>query len=84
MSKTKNLSLLKEKLKKTATTDSGRVHVIPTLGKWAVSREGVQRRIHVKKTKAEALSMARKIKSASKIVIHNKDGKISKHEDVKK
>lgn len=84
MSKTKNLSTLKEKLKKTASTDSGRVHVIPTFDKWAVSREGGTRKIYVKATKSEALSMARKMKTASSIVIHNKDGKISKHEEIKK
>lgn len=84
MSKLKKIRSLKEKLIKTATIDSGRVHVIPTLDKWAVSREGAKRKIRVTDTKTEALAEARKIKSASKIIIHNSDGKISKYEDIKK
>lgn len=84
MTKTEKILRIKEKLKKTATANSDRIHVVPTFDKWAVSREGANRKIYIKKTKSEALEVARAIKSASKIIIHNKDGKISKHEDIQK
>ena len=84
MTEPETILSIKERLKKAASTDSGRVHVFPTFDEWAVSSEGRERKIYMKKTKAEAMALARKIKSASSIVVHKKDGSVLKFEEIKK
>lgn len=84
MTEPETILSIKESLRKAASKNSGRVHVIPLIDEWAVSSEGKERKIYLKKTKAEALALARKIKSASSIVIHKKDGSVLKFEEINK
>lgn len=70
---------LTESFRKAASSNSGRVHVVPTQNGWAVKKEGATRASSVSPTKAEALKAAHSIKSADKIVVHKKDGTIQSY-----
>lgn len=71
-----NQSALAEKFSQAAANNSGRVHVVPSRDGWAVKKEGVTRALVVKPTKATAVKAAKDIKSASKVVVHKRDGTI--------
>lgn len=70
---------LTEKFSKAASTNSGRVHVVPSKDGWAVKKEGAKRATVVKSTKDGAVKAANSIKSAERVVIHKKDGTIQKN-----
>jgi hypothetical protein len=67
---------LSSKFKKAASTNSGRVHVVPSRGAWSVKKEGSSRSYVVRPTKESALIAARKMKSVESIIVHEKDGTI--------
>jgi hypothetical protein len=69
-------SKLSSKFKNAASSNSGRVHVVPSKGGWSVKKEGASRSSVVKPTKQSALNAAKQIKSAERIVVHKKDGTI--------
>jgi|GEM_PF-648709 len=70
---------LSSKFKSAASTNSGRVHVVPSKGGWSVKKEGASRSVAVKPTKEGALNAAKNLKSVERIVIHKKDGTIQKN-----
>jgi len=72
-------SNLTEKFRKAASTKSGRVHVVPSKSGWSVKKEGAKRSTAVRPTKEGAVKVAKQVKSASRIVIHKKDGTIQKN-----
>jgi thiamine pyrophosphate-dependent acetolactate synthase large subunit-like protein len=72
----KNLTL---KFSKAASTNSGRVHVVPSKDGWSVKKEGAKRSSSVSPTKEEAIKAAKTVKSAERIVIHKKDGTIQRN-----
>lgn len=65
-----------ESFKIAASSNSGRVHIVPSKDGWAVKKEGANRASIVTSTKAGAVKAANNIKSAERIVIHKKDGTI--------
>lgn len=67
---------LTEKFKNAASTNNGRIHVVPSKDGWSVKKEGVKRATVVSTTKEGALKAAHKINAASKVVVHKKDGTI--------
>lgn len=67
-----------EKLKDAASSKSGRIHIVQRSGQWSVKKEGINRSIAVKATKAEALKIANSIKVIDCVIIHKKDGTILK------
>ncbi len=68
-----------EKFSKAASTNSGRVHVVPSKDGWAVKKEGAKRATVVKKTKEGAVKAANSIKTSERVVVHKKDGTIQKN-----
>jgi len=70
---------LTEKFSKAASTNSGRVHVVPSKDGWAVKKEGAKRATVVKTTKKGAVKAANNIKTAVRVVVHKKDGTIQKN-----
>lgn len=80
--KTSNTKLT-EKFRKAASTNSRRVHVVPSKNGWAVKKEGTKRATVVKSTKKGALKAANNIKSAERVVVHKKDGTIQKITKIK-
>jgi hypothetical protein len=67
---------LTEKFSKAAITNNGRVHIVHSKDGWSVKREGSKRATVIKTTKASAVKAAKGIKSASRIIVHSKDGSI--------
>lgn len=65
-----------EKFSKAASSNSGRVHVVPSKDGWAVKKEGAKRASAVKSTKESAVKTAIKLKSTISVIIHKKDGTI--------
>ncbi len=72
-------SKLTEKFSHAASSNSKRVHVVPSKDGWSVKKEGATRSSAVRATKEEAIKAATKVKSVDRIVIHKKDGTIQKH-----
>lgn len=72
-------SNLTEKFSKAASTNNGRVHVVPSKDGWAVKREGAKRASAVKSTKDSAVRVASNLKTVDKLIIHKKDGTIQKN-----
>jgi hypothetical protein len=70
---------LTEKFSKAASTNSNRVHVVPSKDGWSVKKEGSTRSSAVRPTKNGAVKAAKQLKSAERIVIHKKDGTIQKN-----
>lgn len=70
---------LTEKFSKAASTNSGRVHVVPSKDGWAVKKEGAKRASVVTSTKDGAVKAANNIKTAVRVVVHKKDGTIQKN-----
>jgi len=77
-----NKERLTEKFRKAASTNSGRIHVVPSKDGWSVKKEGAKRSAVVRPTKEGALEAARLLKSADRIVVHKKDGTIQKNTKV--
>lgn len=67
---------LTEKFSKAASSNSGRVHVVPSKDGWAVKKEGAKRASAVKDTKDSAVRTANTLKSTERVIIHKKDGTI--------
>jgi hypothetical protein len=76
--KTASPSLAAE-FRKAAASNSGRVHVVPSKSGWSVKREGNLKASAVRKTKASAITAAKSIQSADRIIVHKKDGTIQKN-----
>lgn len=69
------------RLASSARTNSGRLHIIARKGEWVLKEEGVTEEVKTFKTKIEAVKDAKKILrkgDINKVVIHKKDGTISK------
>lgn len=79
MAKIKQSGKLAEKFSKAASTNSKRVHVVPSKDGWSVKREGATRSSSVNPTKEGALKAAKQLKSADRIIIHKKDGTIQRN-----
>lgn len=76
-------SKITKSLKSAAKTNSRKVHVVARGGKWAIKSEGAKRAFKIYPSKTSAVKVAkRSVKKgkASSVVIHNKDGKISKRQ----
>lgn len=73
---TKSKRQLVAKFKKAASTNSKRVHIVPSLSGWSVKKEGSTRSSAVRRTKEGAIAAARSLKSVERIVVHKKDGTI--------
>lgn len=77
MAKTeKSTGKMTDSFRVAGSTNSGRVHVVPSKDGWAVKKEGAVRASVVTTTKARAVKAANNIKSAARIVVHKKDGTI--------
>lgn len=72
----KSASKMTDSFRKAASSNSGRVHVVPSKDGWAVKKEGAVRASVVTPTKAGAVKAANNIKSVERIVVHKKDGTI--------
>lgn len=79
MTKKTSSTKLTEKFSKAASTNSGRVHVVPSKDGWAVKKEGAKRATVVRSTKEGAVKAANNIKTAERVVVHKKDGTIQKN-----
>lgn len=71
-----NREKLVEKFSKAASTNNGRVHVVPSKDGWAVKKEGAKRATVIKTTKEGAVKAANNLKTVVRIVVHKKDGTI--------
>jgi len=76
MAKKATKSSLTSKFSKAASTNSGRVHVVPSKSGWSVKKEGAKRSTAVRQTKDGAIRAAREVKSSERIIVHKKDGTI--------
>ena len=76
MTKKTSKSDLAGKFSKAASSNSNRVHVVPSKDGWSVKKEGAKRSTAVKSTKEAAIKAAKNVKSAVRIVVHKKDGTI--------
>ncbi len=72
----KNTEKMTESFRQAGSSNSGRVHVVPSKDGWAVKKEGAVRASVVAPTKASAIKAANRIKSVERIVVHKKDGTI--------
>lgn len=77
--KTNTKSNLTKKFSAAASTNNGRVHVVPSKDGWAVKKEGAKRATVVKQTKEGAVKAANNIKTAVRVIVHKKDGTIQKN-----
>ncbi|HFA50500.1 MAG TPA: DUF2188 domain-containing protein [Bacteroidetes bacterium] len=76
-SKIANKSALLEKYRMAAQNNEGRLHIIPSYGKWKVKREGNIRASGVYLSKEEAIRHALASKYYRGIIaIHKKDGSV--------
>jgi hypothetical protein len=55
---------------------SGRVHIVPSRGKWVVKLEGSKRARSVRSTRSGALRYAKTISKSQTIIVHKEDGTI--------
>lgn len=76
MAKKQSKSNLTKKFSKAASTNSDRVHIIPSKSGWSVKKEGAKRSTAVRSTKEGAIKAAKSVKSADRIVVHKRDGTI--------
>ncbi len=72
----KNNVKMTESFRQAGSTNSGRVHVVPSKNGWAVKKEGAIRALVVTDTIEAAVKAAKNVKTAARIVIHKKDGTI--------
>ena len=77
-------SRIVEKFRKAASTNSGRVHIVPSKDGWSVKKEGAKRASSVQTTKASAVKVASSLKSAERLIIHRKDGTIQTNTSLRK
>ena len=63
-------TFLIEKFSTAASTNSGRVHIVPSRGGWSVKKEGAKRATFVTATKESAVKAASNIKSAVRVIVH--------------
>ncbi len=61
-----------------ASSNSGRVHIVPGKDGWSVKKEGSTRSMLVFASKRRAVIAAKEIASSEQIVIHRLDGAIAK------
>jgi len=59
-----------------AKTNSGNIHVIPTLHGWSVKREGAKRASSTYSSEIEAIQKAHDYSARGSVIIHKKDGSI--------
>lgn len=67
------------KFRHAASTSSGRIHVVPSRSGWSVKMEGAKRASAVKATKNSAVTVAKKMKTSKRIIVHKKDGTIQQN-----
>jgi len=79
MGKKINSTNLSDKFSKAASTNHGRVHVVPSKDGWSVKKEGAKRATVVKNSKESAVKAANSIKSMQRVIVHKKDGTIQKN-----
>lgn len=79
MAKASIKSNLTGKFSQAASTNSGRVHVVPSKDGWSVKKEGAKRSSVVTSTKEGAIKAAKNVKSVERIVVHKKDGTIQRN-----
>ncbi|MFB6340955.1 DUF2188 domain-containing protein [Saccharicrinis sp. FJH62] len=79
MTKKASKSNLTEKFSKAASSNSGRVHVVPSKSGWSVKKEGAKRSTAVRATREDAIKAAKDVKSADRIIVHKKDGTIQRN-----
>jgi triphosphoribosyl-dephospho-CoA synthetase len=79
MAKTNNSTDLAERFRQAAATRGGYVHIVPSKSGWSVKKEGNLKATAVRKTKEDAVKVARTIQSADRIIVHKKDGTIQKN-----
>lgn len=60
-----------------ASTNTGRVHIIPSQSVWLVKKEGSKRSSAIRPTIEAAVKTAKSMKFSSNIIIHKKDGTIT-------
>lgn len=72
-----NKDAIIKKFKIAAKTDSGKIHIVPSLKGWKVKKEGNIRAYGVFETKAQAVSEAKQHYSyKGHLVIHDKNGRV--------
>ncbi|MCU0425898.1 MAG: DUF2188 domain-containing protein [Candidatus Kapabacteria bacterium] len=76
MAKTGASSDLAAEFRKAAMTNHGYIHVVPSKSGWSVKKEGSLKSSAVRKTKEEAVQVARNLQSGTRIIVHKKDGTI--------
>ena len=59
-----------------ASASDGRIHIVPSKGRWAIKVEGARRARSVKSTRRSAMSFAKSLKTSHKIIVHKDDGTI--------
>ncbi len=69
---------LTAEFRKAASSNTGRVHIVPGKDGWSVKREGSKRSTAVRSTIQGALKVANSVKSADRIIVHKKDGSIQR------
>ena len=73
-------SRLIKALKESARTNEGKVHVIPTKGKWGVKNEGADRFYRIYTSKSLAMKIAKEkalAKGSNIVIVHDKYGRIA-------
>ena len=65
-----------QQFKIAASTSEGRIHIVPSEGKWAIKVEGVKRARSVKSSRRSAMTYAKSLKASHKIIVHREDGTI--------
>lgn len=74
---------LAAEFRKAAASNNGRVHIVPSKSGWSVKKEGNLKATAVRKTKKDAITVARTLQSAERIIIHKKDGTIQKNSAIR-
>ena len=74
-----NKTQLSKSFKIAATTNSNRVHIVPSKNGWSIKKEGVRKASYVKKTREDAISFAKRMKFVGEIIVHTYDGTIHKN-----
>jgi len=69
-------SRISGRFSKSASSKSGKVHIIQSKDGWSVKREGAKRSSVVKNSQDSAIKAAKKLRSIDRVVIHKKDGTI--------
>lgn len=67
-----------KKVAEQASTSNNRLHVLPREGKWVVRKDGATRIIGIYVSRDAALKVAKRNKSKSKIIVHDRTGNIAR------